>query len=222
MIIKKYFEPTAVTRLANRKIDFIVMHYSAGVKSKAGIADNVIAGYSLTNSNVSSDYVIDDETVIQYNDDIKNKYTWHCGGKHYGTKGGRFYNICTNKNSIGIEICSVNTTGKITYPNDKAYSFTEDCVDLAVRLVKDLMKEYNIPADHVIRHYDVNGKLCPGIIGWNKESGSEEAWENFKKRISPDNKEMYYVQVGAFSSLENAKKYLAEVKKCYEAFIKKL
>lgn len=45
------------------------------------------------------------------------------------------------------------------------------------------MKEYNIPKDHLIRHYDVNQKLCPGVIGWNKESGSEAKWINFKNRV---------------------------------------
>ena len=32
------------------------------------------------------------------------------------------------------------------------------------------MKKYNIPLDRVIRHYDVSGKTCPGIIGYNNET----------------------------------------------------
>ena len=29
------------------------------------------------------------------------------------------------------------------------------------------MKKFNIPLDRVVRHYDITGKLCPGVIGWN-------------------------------------------------------
>lgn len=50
-------------------------------------------------------------------------------------------------------------------------------------LARKLMKEYNISPDHLIRHYDVNQKLCPGIYGWNKESGSEAKWIDFKNRV---------------------------------------
>ena len=31
----------------------------------------------------------------------------------------------------------------------------------ALDLVRSLMNKYNVPLDHVIRHYDVNGKPCP-------------------------------------------------------------
>ena len=53
-----------------------------------------------------------------------------------------------------------------------------------MELTRYLMAEYGIDADHVVRHYDVSGKLCPGIIGWNKESGSEKAWQAFKARLT--------------------------------------
>lgn len=46
------------------------------------------------------------------------------------------------------------------------------------------MQKYNIDADHVIRHYDVNGKPCPGIYGWNAETGNESKWKNFLSRIN--------------------------------------
>ena len=37
------------------------------------------------------------------------------------------------------------------------------------------MKKYNIPADHVIRHYDVTGKDCPKYFVENSN-----AWSDFK------------------------------------------
>ena len=47
-------------------------------------------------------------------------------------------------------------------------------------LLKPIAEELNIDINHIIRHYDVNGKICPGITGWNLDSGSEAAWFDFK------------------------------------------
>ena len=204
-----------------RSIEWIVMHYTAGVTSKYGSASSLAEYFATRKDNCSADFTVDDVEVVQYNPDIKNRYSWHCGGNKYATKGGKYYGKCTNANSIGIEVCSTNSTGKMQNANDKSYSFTDAVVKNTEELVKYLMKEYNIDADHVIRHYDVTGKPCPGVIGWNKESGSEEKWEKFKASISNCGNTKYFVQVGAFSNRENAEKYLEEVKKVYpNAFIK--
>ena len=214
--------------LKNRKIDFIVVHYTAGTTSKAGTATNT-ANYFKSANNVSADFVVDDTTIVLYNPDIKNRFCWHCGGARYYNKGGRFYGVCKNSNSIGIEICSSNTTGKMQDANSPTYYFTPAVLNKAAELVKYLMSEYKIDADHIIRHYDVTGKPCPGINGWNLEkySDGEEAWENFKNRFrktntSNSNKEILYtIQIGAFAKKENAEKYLKEVQKTYpKAFIK--
>lgn len=210
----------------NRDIRYIVIHYTAGVTSRAGSAVNT-ANYYPQSDNVSADFSVDDLCAVQYNGDIRNRYCWHCGGSKYATKGGSLYGKCTNANSIGVEICSTNSTGKMQAANDKTYTFTDAAVNNAVELVKKLMIEYNIPVENVIRHYDVTGKPCPGIIGWNKESGSEGEWNRFKARIFEGSalpaKKMYYVQVGAFSEKANAEKYLESVKKEYpKAFIKEM
>ena len=42
------------------------------------------------------------------------------------------------------------------------------------------MKQYNIPMDRVIRHYDVSGKLCPAP--WRHDNWA--LWSTFKKRLS--------------------------------------
>lgn len=223
-IINK-FSAVHTTAKPGREIKFIVVHYTAGVTSRAGSAINTAEYYRTTDREVSADYTVDDAAAVCYNGDINNRYTWHCGGSRYSTKGGTYYGKCTNANSIGVEICSTNSTGKMQNANDRSYSFTDAAINNAVELVKQLMKWYNIPAENVIRHYDVTGKPCPGIYGWNKESGSEAEWQTFKTRISETSgipaKKMYYVQVGAFSSKENAEKYLAEVREDYpQAFIK--
>ena len=205
----------------NRKIEYIVVHYTAGVTSRAGSAMNT-ANYYPQSNNVSADFTVDDTCAIQYNGDIKNRYCWHCGGSKYATKGGSLYGKCTNMNSIGVEICSTNSTGKMQNANDRSYSFTDAAVNNAVELVKFLMKEYGIPADRVVRHYDVTGKPCPGIVGWNKESGSEAEWNKFKARIfeasaaSPTEKDVLYkIQVDAFSVKEYAEAMLKDVQKHY-------
>ena len=212
--------------LSGRKIEYIVIHYTAGVTSRAGSAANTANYYKTTDREVSSDYVVDDSGAVLYNPDIQNRYTWHCGGSKYSTKGGKFYGKCKNANSIGIEICSTNSTGKVKNANDSTWRFTSAAVENAVELTKQLMKTYGIDASHVIRHYDVTGKLCPGIIGWNAESGSEAAWNDFKNKISgasgstsgvsaEKTDKLYRVrkswadsksQIGAYSSLDNAKK----------------
>ena len=220
MTITNKLSTVHTTAKANRDIRYIVIHYTAGVTSKAGSAINTADFFRTTSTEVSSDFTVDDTAVVQYNPDIKNRYTWHCGGNKYSTKGGSLYGICKNSNSIGIEICCNNSTGKMQNANDKSYSFTDAAVDNAAELVKQLMAEYNIPAENVIRHYDVTGKLCPGIVGWNLDSGSEDKWQAFKASLTASAPK-YYVQVGAFGSKANAEKYLAEVKKIYpDAFIK--
>ena len=225
MTITNKFSTVHTTAKANRSIDYIVIHYTAGVTSKAGSAINTADYFRTTTTDVSADFTVDDSAVVQYNGDIRNRYSWHCGGNKYATKGGSLYGICKNSNSIGIEICCNNSTGKMQAANDKSYSFSGAAVANAAELVRQLMAEYDIPVERVIRHYDVTGKPCPGIIGWNADSGSEAKWAAFKQAISgaavSASAPKYYVQVGAFGSKANAEKYLAEVKKNYpDAFIK--
>ena len=219
------FSTVHTTAKAGRKIEYIVVHYTAGVSSRDGTAASLADYYRTTPTEVSSDFTVDDTSAVQYNGDIRNRYTWHCGGSKYNTKGGSFYGKCTNANAIGVEICSTNSTGKMQNANDKSYSFTSAAVANALELVKKLMAEYNIPADRVIRHYDVTGKPCPGIIGWNADSGSETEWMKFKQALggtaSVSTGAKYYVQVGAFSDKANADAFLESVKKNYpNAFIK--
>lgn len=225
MKITKAYGKRSMTSAPGRKIEYIVIHYTAGVTSREGSALNTVAWFNNAAAVASSDFVVDDTAIVQYNADIENVYTWHCGGTHYDNKGGKFYGKCTNKNAIGIEVCSTNSTGKMQAANDKSYSFTEAAVNNTVELVKLLMKWYNVPAENVIRHYDVTGKPCPGIYGWNIESGSEAEWQTFKARLSDGialpTKKMYYVQVGAFFEKTNADKFLQTVQKDYpDAFIK--
>lgn len=192
-MITKYQSITNTTYSPGRSIVWIVEHYTAGVTSKAGKGADSIAWFNNPSAGASADFVVDDANVYLKNPDIKNRYCWAVGGGLYGNKGGKYYGKAKNTNVISIEICSNNKTGKITTPNDPNYYFTDAAVKNAVELTKLLMKMYNIDEDHVIRHYDVNGKPCPGIIGWNAESGDESKWKAFKKALTASDKPKEYV-----------------------------
>lgn len=185
MEIVNQFGEYNLTNKKNREIKYIVIHYTAGTTSKAGTAKNTAKYFNKEATKASADFIVDDEYIIQYNPDIKNKYTWHCGGSKYKTQGGSLYKVCTSACSIGIEVCSSNDSKKVTNPNDEHWFFTDAVIKNAIELTKYLMQEYNIDVDHVIRHYDVNGKPCPGIIGWNIDTGDESKWEAFKTELIP-------------------------------------
>ena len=166
-----------------RRPKYIVIHYTAGASSKKGRAKDIAKYFNNPVVNSSADYIVDDKTIVKFNPSISKYYCWAVGGSKLNTKGGRLYGKCNNSNSISIEICSTNDTGKVTKPNDTHFSFTDDVIANAAELIASLMKKWNIPIENVVRHYDVTGKLCPGIKGWNKESGSESEWKKLIKKV---------------------------------------
>lgn len=174
------------TKSIGRKIRYIVIHYTAGRTSRAGMAKSTALYFANPSVKASADFIVDDEFAVQFNGDIRNRYCWHAGSSigKYRTKGGSLYGIANSSNSIGIEVCSSSKTGEVAVPNASYFYFTEAVIKNTVELVKQLMREYGIDSAHVIRHYDVTGKLCPGIVGWNLDSGSEFAWQQFKKRLT--------------------------------------
>ena len=119
----------------------------------------------------------------------------------------------------------VKTKGNKTQANHPDWYFTDETIAATIELTKYLMKLYNIPAERVVRHYDVTGKYCPGVVGWNAQSGSENAWKEFKSKLTTTAKtstsgKTYRVQVGAFSVKSNAEKLAKELKsKGYDAIV---
>ena len=124
------------------KIKFLVIHYTGN----DGDTDENNGKYFANNVvKTSAHYFVDDDSITQVVPD--NYIAWHCGAKKYK------HSTCRNTNSIGIEICDDVRNGTI-YPSAKT-------IQNALDLTKHLMEKYNIPAENVIRHYDVTGKLCP-------------------------------------------------------------
>ena len=145
-------------------IKYIVIHYTANNGDTARGNAEYFARESVE---ASANYFVDPNEVIC---SVKDEYAaWHCGGSlessHHPLRG-----ICTNKNSIGVELCSIIQNGK--------YAFKPETVKLAVKLVRELMAKYNIDINHVVRHYDVTGKTCPAPFVYR-----EDQWKQFKQML---------------------------------------
>lgn len=186
LIITPYFGTTNTTYSPNRAIEWIVVHYTAGTTSKKGSALNLACGVKSGTLGTSAEFYVDDSTIIQYIQDIENRYSWSVGGSKYPTMstklGGIYYNKCTNKNSINIEICS-NKTNKSSFNlTDSDWFFSREELILTAELIKKLMKKYNIDTDHVIMHHQVNGKNCPAM--WTRNDEELKGWYDFLKLVN--------------------------------------
>ena len=183
----------------SRTPKYLAIHFTASSNSKPGRALSIYN--TVINRQASADFVVDNRDIVQFNPDIKNYYCWAVGDNKQSSRGGaRFYDKANNKNTISIEICSTctpATSTAVSKPNHDGWSFTDNTLNNAVKLAKIIMKKYNIPIENVIRHYDITGKLCPGILGWNDEAiydkntgkkidgklNNSEEWLKFKKRL---------------------------------------
>lgn len=120
----------------------------------------------------NANYFVDDDSITQSLGD--NYVAWSVGGGKYSscayTGGGKFYGKCSNANSLNMELCDTVRNGKS--------GFTKETVTNAVNLVISLMEKYDIDLNHVIRHFDVTGKLCPKPFVDNAKG-----WKEFKKRL---------------------------------------
>lgn len=180
-----------ITLSEGRNIKYLVIHYTAGGTSK-GDAD-IKTRNVFVNREASADFVVDDDSMLQVNPDPRRYYCWAVGDKGDGRK-----KTIGNKDCISIEVCSNLKKGtSASVPNHEGWYFTEETLRNAVKLSKILMNEYNITLDRVIRHYDVTGKSCPGIIGWNtaviydpktgkatKNKNNETEWLKFKAMLT--------------------------------------
>ncbi len=145
---------------------YILIHYTGNftdtAKANTTYFKNIYRGSS-------ADYFSGDDGIYMCVNPCK-AYSWHCG-KDYSSGTAKYWGKVTNKNSIGIEMCSVNGT------------ITEKTFKQTVSLVQKLMKKYNIPESNVLRHYDVCHKQCPGWKGWLYPD--ETLWYKFKQELSP-------------------------------------
>ena len=146
------------------KKSYIVIHYSAGDRDTA---DNNATYFAREKTGTSANVFIDDNgerTSVPL-----DATAYHCGVDYSGGKA-KFWGKCTNKNSIGIEMCGI--------AKDKILDIRNKTIKNTVEYTRKLMKKYKIKVKNVIRHYDVCGKNCPAPFV--KES---LAWDCFKLNL---------------------------------------
>lgn len=109
-----------------------------------------------------------------------------------------------NANTISIELCC-KCDGNSASAEDKKWYFTEETQLAAVWLVKKLMEELDIPAENVLRHYDIVNKTCPAPYVHNNKYKTSLTWEEFKARISDTQTELVIgTQTAEFANLTEA------------------
>lgn len=160
-------------------VKYIVLHYTGSGTSAAGSALANCKYFAGGDRQASAHYFVDDSGIWEYADP-KTHFTWHCGD------GGGKYGI-SNANSIGIEVCQ-----------NYDVPYTEKEIGYLSELVPYLMKQFGVPADRVVRHYDASRKQCPlyyakrstewtalrnritgkAKTGWSKENGAWYYYEN--------------------------------------------
>ena len=159
--LKKLITKVNKEPCANRKIEYLVLHYTGNLTDTA---ENNAKYFYGAYRGASAHYFVGTKYVYQV---VEDKDAAWAVGVNYGSNN--LYGKCTNYNSISIEMCSKNgVIPSATFNN-------------TVTLTKKLMQKYNIQASHVVRHWDVCSKRCPGWDGWLPPK--EDLWKKFKKQI---------------------------------------
>lgn len=178
---------TMKKRIANRRnygdkrsksqIEYIVIHYTGN----DGDTDENNGNYFENNIvKASAHYFVDDDSITQ---SVPDDYVaWSVGGSRYTdykqTGGAKLYGTVNNTNSLSIELCDDVKNG-VVYPS-------AGTIANALDFTKKKMKEYNIPASRVIRHFDVTGKRCPAY--WSGATVNNRKWlTEFHDKITGTN-----------------------------------
>ena len=151
----------------SQKVKYLVIHYTS---NNGDTAKNNADYFTREKVGASAHYFCDESEIWQ---SVKDTDTaWHCGAKTYK------HPECRNSNSIGIEICMNDNSGKVR----------QGSIDTAAELARYLMKRYGILLANVIRHHDVTGKDCPAPM-----VSDPALWDAFKKSlIKEDDDEVRY------------------------------
>lgn len=152
-------------------IKYIVVHYVGAL----GDAKANCEYYASKRIGASAHYYVGFDGSIWRS--VRDKdIAWHCG-----TTGSYKHPECRNVNSIGVEMCVRKRDTQHRESTDKDWYFEDATVQKAAALVRALMQEYDVPADRVVRHYDVTGKICPNPYVYNNGS---HTWDEFKTLIT--------------------------------------
>lgn len=147
------------------KIKYLVIHYT----SNDGDSDEANGKYFAREVvKASAHYFVDDDSVTH---SVPDDYVAYSVGGKCQSAHHPYYGTIKNANSISIEMCDNHKDGTV--------HICDETLANTYALARALMKKYNIDIDHVVRHYDVNGKLCPNCNGLLNDN----VWQTFKNNI---------------------------------------
>lgn len=163
----------------HNRIAWIIVHYT-GDRYSQGCARKTADAMQTWKRSISTHYLVGDDAIYQTVED--RHCAWHCP---YNKD-----NKCAACNSVAIGVDLVehkrNTRSKSV--KDRDWYFTEKVILDGAQLVAMLADKYDIPMDHIVRHFDVTGKWCPRpFVGkdTNEITGEihENTWIMFKERV---------------------------------------
>ena len=137
-----------------KSLNYIVIHYLGNPETTADQNHHYFESLKdLQNNYMSANYIVGMEGEIIHcvpDDEV----AWASNN--------------ANSYSISIENCHPDESGKLT----------DDTYSSLVKLVAYLSEKYNLDRAHIIRHYDVTGKICPK---WFVEHPQD--WEDFLDEV---------------------------------------
>lgn len=154
-------------------------------------------------------YIYWDGTIYKRCD--HNAIVWAVGTAGYYTQK---HAEARNANTISIEMCC-KCDGNSASAEDKKWYFTKETQEAAVWLVKKLMKELGIPAENVLRHYDIVNKTCPAPYVHNNKYKTSWTWEEFKAKISDADSTKLGFQASDLQGLTEAER-IAKIAPLYQ------
>ena len=166
------------------RIEWIVVHYT-GMITTQGDPDTASWAIARSKRAASTHYLVGDRgdraDIIQL---LPVKYAAY----HVGAKDDGKLIPCYNGNSIGVDLCECKLDCSSSSVSCNDWYFTPKTFANGAHLIAYLAQEYNIPTDHIVRHYDVTHKRCPRpFVGTdiNAYTGQthESAWREFVRTI---------------------------------------
>lgn len=155
-----------------KNIKKVVIHWTG---NNGDNALNNAKYFQSAKRNASAHYFIDDDYVIC---SVKDTYSaWAVGGglkdqkSSYAKNGAKYYKKYTNSNTLSIELCDT--------VKDGVKGITKKTRENAVAFTAKKLKELGLDAGDLIRHFDINGKLCPIYFVTD-----EADWNKFKKEVA--------------------------------------
>lgn len=108
--------------------------------------------------------------------DLSAKFHLHCQENNE--------DFTSNSYCIGADLCVKKRSTKTKSSKDTDWYFEDAAVDNMAKLVAYLMKTYDIDINHVIRHCECTGKLCPRpFVSIPSDDSGEARWLEFKERV---------------------------------------